>query len=1414
MSMRILGPMDTGGPSLSPRERTILTALIVRRDAVVSPAELAEACWGEAPPATWAQQIRNAVAKIRSRLGAEAVRTVGVDYRLGIEPDAIDAVKFEQAVAQARRQALQGAHDRAAAGFRKALALWRGAPLPDAADWPPAVIEAARLVEIRRSVEEELLDARLSAGERGSVIADAERLVREEPLREHRWAILALANYRADRQAEAIAVIRGARERLAGDLGIDPSRSLVDLETAMLRQDRNLEAPEIVPGEREVAASCPYRGLVAYGDDDRALFFGRDADIEEVLARCGRQSVVSVVGPSGSGKSSLVRAGVVPRLRDQGRKVVIVTPGSAGAEQLRASFGDGAAVVCIDQAEELRTLPDDELREVGVRSAEWVERGGCLVLALRSDFIDWATGIPSLGTLIGRGLYALPPLGEDGLREAITRPAESAGLELEPGLVELILRDAGGRPGILPPLSHALVATWTRREGATLTVDGYETSGGIAGAIALSAEQVFRGLSPTRQEVCRSFMMRLVERTPEGVTVRRRVPLATLNSSPERRAVVEALVQARLVTIDGDAAIIAHEAVGTTWPRLDGWLTEDAANARILRRIEAAAAAWDAAGRPPDDLLRGARLHGATEWRDGVAPDLTAVETAYLDASLELHRSEIRELEARSALDRRRNSWLRGALVGAALLLVAAVVSGGIAVVRGNEASAAAEDATIEALAATSLGIRDSDRAVAALLAVELQRRWPDDSRARSALFGALTGADGLVARLSLGESRVNGALVPGTRTAFIVEDRLIDDESPGATAEPRSVRVIDLDDGRTIREYDVDLAPVDSRFERDVFVSEDGSTAFIQSGAQRDPARDSCCRNYFDAVDLTTGEQPFPTVDFDDRTGQVPVVVADGSRAYFNHAVTGDPGWVDLATGAVVLSVEHDPLEFEGVPLYTNGLALIDERLYVGGEEGIVVYDASSLERLGRLGDLPGDLVNQLLLPDGDGGLIVSGNEGGVARLDLASGEVLWQRAPDEMRCGEAIIVPPDRFVCTDGIGQIRQFELATGRATGASLDTLSDRSRGLGLLPETEEVVTFTTRSPASLLRWRVDGMPAITRPIAEGQVAVDGFGADDTLLITADAPAAHGASPGAVRLWNVEDDTRASDDAFEQVWVGRDTIAVNQTGLGDQVLRSVDSDATIEIDMPDDARDGWFVPQGSTGSYGFVVMHEGLLAFDPGSGEPVTLIETAVDPVMFGSGHSQVGEGRVSFTWWDADLGRTVTSVHDIASGEEVARGLEDDETVVGLPGGDVVSASAARLNRSTGELEPVHSLPKSGVTPAYMNVSDDGSTLLLSGHDQRIAIYDVIDVRRLGDEISTPQSPSQWWPAGFLSSDGRLMATNTLDGVLLWDLDPGAMRDAACRMVGRDLTELEWATYFGDEAYHAACADSIGSGVTAG
>jgi hypothetical protein len=201
----------------------------------------------------------------------------------------------------------------------------------------------------------------------------------------------------------------------------------------------------------------------------------------------------------------------------------------------------------------------------------------------------------------------------------------------------------------------------------------------------------------------------------------------------------------------------------------------------------------------------------------------------------------------------------------------------------------------------------------------------------------------------------------------------------------------------------------------------------------------------------------------------------------------------------------------------------------------------------------------------------------------------------------------------------------------------------------------------------------------------------------------------------------------------------------------------------------------------------------------------VETVVDPLQAGVNHAELGDsGRVAFTWWDEPLGRTLTAVYDVESGEEVARGLEDDVTIVGLPNGDILSASASRLNRSTGALESVHSLAKPGVAPLWMEASSDGGTLLVASWDHRVSLYDLDDARRLGDELRFEPDPNQYWPAGFISADGTMMATNTRDGVLVWTIDPATLRDAACEMVGRDFTELEWRTYFGDDPYVATCA----------
>ncbi|WES65156.1 AfsR/SARP family transcriptional regulator [Microbacter sp. GSS18] len=1063
MTMRVLGPLDTGGGSLSPRERTILEALIVRRGSAVTPDELAAACWGEAPPQTWPQQIRNAVAKIRAQLGADVIRTVGENYRLAVADSSLDSVEFETRIAEARHRDLEGAHDRAVAAYRRALDLWRGDPLADVASWPPGASEAMRLLELRKTAEEELEDCRLRAGESTAVIPDAEQLVRAEPLRERRWATLALANYRADRQAEAIAVLRSARSRLVEELGIDPSRSLVDLEAAILRQDPTLAAPTDDSSSPLVSGECPYRGLAAFGVEDRDLFFGRDSDASALAARCVRRAVVAVVGPSGSGKSSLVRAGLVPLLQDRGARVTVVTPSELGASLDRSVFDSETGVVVLDQAEELLGASRDAVDALASEADSWLQAGGCLVLTLRSDFLDRATALPRIGVAIGRGTYALSPLDEAGIRRAITGPAEDAGLKVEPGLEEVILHDAGDRPGILPALSHALVATWTHREGNTLTIAGYESSGGIAGAIAQSADQVYRDLPPEAQEACRSVMMRMVERSAEASTLRRRVALGTLTEDATRRSVVERLVAARLVTIDGDSAVIAHEAVAHTWPRLDAWLTEDEENARMLRQIEAAAAAWDSAGRPDDDLLRGGRLHAALEWRESTSPDVTATEAAFLEAAAERHAHEIRSLEQRAAHEKRRNRTLRIALAAAGVLLVTAVAATGIAVLRSAEALAAADLARLDALVATSANLRDDNVTVAALLAAEAGHRWPDDTRVHDAMTSVIAGT-GLVDTIVFPhDARISGALIPGTRTALVAVGTLVDD-----VVTDSALHVVDLETKDLGEPLDADLP--DGYWGHYLEVSPDGSTAYIQTSAGRETSDGGldCCVNFFTIVDLVTGRKTTDTVLVDARTSAAMAVTDDGSRAYFIHSVTASPSWIERDTGTVMSLRAHEPEDFVGEPGILDGVVLVGDDLYVSADDRILVHDAESLE-VTRTIPLSASGLSFALASDGAGGLLSFGGNGSV-RVDLTTTEETWRQPREVVECPYPLAMTPDGFMCGSSLSVFSEHEVLTGEHTGVTFTGLPPAAFVVDALPGGDEVVIFVDQIEPAITRWRL--------------------------------------------------------------------------------------------------------------------------------------------------------------------------------------------------------------------------------------------------------------------------------------------------------------------------------------------------------
>ena len=723
----MLGPLVVNGDEgrLGHRDRVVLAALVARPGEVVASEQLADALWGEKPPQTWGKVIQGCVVRLRKLLGAEAITTVDRGYRLAVPPDDIDSYQFERLLGRGRELLLLSEPDRASYVLDQAMALWRGPALDDLGDWDPGRIEAARLDELRRDAEELRVDAALRSGHCREVLGTAQTLVAQAPLRERRWALLALAQYQAGQQAQALRTLHQVRTVLATELGLDPGPDLVALESAILRQDPTLVVEGVLP---ESGATCPYRGLLPYDVGDSDAFFGRDAEVADCRRRLTALGVLVVVGPSGSGKSSLVRAGIGAALEREGRPVHSFAPGSRPLDALAATRAGSADVLLVDQCEDTVLLCQDpvEREEFFARLVEHAERAP-LVVALRADRIGEVSEHAGFARLVERGLFLLGPMRPHELRVCIEGPARQAGLLLEPGLVDLLVREVVDQPGALPLLSHALRETWSHREGRTLTVAGYHASGGIRGAVARSAEEIYHRVPQDQRHLVRALMLRLVGTTAQGVPVRSRVPRQLVAGDAAHAHVVELLVGARLVTSDDGALEVAHEALVRAWPRLREWLAEDVEGHRILGHLADAAQAWQAMGRPDSELYRGVRLAQAIDWREHTRPDLATLEVDFLRASRVHVDAELREARRHAALQAVARRRTRRLAIGLAVALVLALVAAGAATRyqvaaehRAAEADRTAILADANRLAALSSSVGSLDLSL--LLAAEAAR--------------------------------------------------------------------------------------------------------------------------------------------------------------------------------------------------------------------------------------------------------------------------------------------------------------------------------------------------------------------------------------------------------------------------------------------------------------------------------------------------------------------------------------------------------------------------------------------------------------------------------------------------------------------------------------------------------------------
>ena len=764
MGIAVLGPLQVDGRvnGLSPRDRVVLSALVVRAGEGVTTDALADALWGEELPTSWAKVLQGCVVRLRKQLGSAAIESVPNGYRLRLTEEELDHLLFERLLERARESLAAGDPARASYLAQDSLQLWRGPALPDLEEWGPGRVETTRLEGLRMEAEELLVEAEIDAGRAREVLERARALVAQAPSRERRWALVARALHQSGRQPEALGAINRARTRLVEEFGLDPGRELVELETLLLRHDASL-----TPAPSVVSPSCPYRGLFPYDAGDAETFFGREDDVAACLRRLRDARVLAVTGPSGVGKSSLLRAGVVASLARSGTAVLVTTPGAHPMDSLVGLKPRGRQTLIVDQAEEAVTLCTDPVERSRYAAALAVHlgSGGSLALSLRADHLGDFAPYPEIARVLEDGLYLLGPMSEAGLLSAIEGPARRAGLRLEPGLVDLLVREVEGEPAALPLLSHALRETWERREGPTLTVGGYRATGGIRQAVARSAESVYDAMDATQQSQLRTLLLRLVMPTEDGDAVRARVPRAKVAVDAAHERVVERLVEARLVSIDGDSVQIAHEALVRVWPRLRGWLDDDVDGQRLFRHLAGAADAWESMGRPDSELYRGNRLSRTVDWRDRTSPGLSDTESAFLTLSVALAEAEEQAARARVTHERRARRRFRTAMAGVATLLVLAIVAGVVALRADDRARLDRERRETAALItearrAGSQATTQADVPAGLLLAVEAQR-IDHSPQATDNLAAALVRAGPLVGVRDAGGLAVSMSLSP-----------------------------------------------------------------------------------------------------------------------------------------------------------------------------------------------------------------------------------------------------------------------------------------------------------------------------------------------------------------------------------------------------------------------------------------------------------------------------------------------------------------------------------------------------------------------------------------------------------------------------------------------------------------------------